>query len=61
MDWTNDAKTNLWIFPRGLHRDGATGPNTVKWISKYGSVIASFADMGSPDGMNEKGLVANML
>jgi choloylglycine hydrolase len=61
MDWKADTKTNLWIFPRGLHRDGATGPNTVKWISKYGSVVASFADMGSPDGMNEKGLVANML
>lgn len=61
MDWQDDTHSNLWIFPRGMHRDGATGPNTVKWTSKYGSVIASFADMGSPDGMNEKGLVANML
>lgn len=61
MDWNEDTKTNLWLFPRGMHRDGATGPATVKWISKYGSVVASFGDNGSTDGMNEKGLVANLL
>jgi penicillin V acylase-like amidase (Ntn superfamily) len=61
MDWNEDTKSNLWLFPRGMHRDGATGPATVKWISKYGSVVASFADNGSTDGMNEKGLAANLL
>ncbi len=61
MDWQEDTKSNLWLFPRGMHRDGATGPTTAKWISKYGSVVASFGDNGSTDGMNEKGLVANLL
>jgi len=61
MDWKTDTKSNMWLFPRGMQRDGVTGPNTVKWMSKYGSVITSFGDNGSTDGMNEKGLVANLL
>ncbi|WP_343704541.1 linear amide C-N hydrolase [Chitinophaga sp.] len=61
MDWKEDLKTNLWIFPRGMARTGETGPQTIKWTSKYGSVIASAYEISSTDGMNEKGLVANLL
>lgn len=61
MDWAEDMHANLWAFPRGMERDGAAGTNTPKWISKYGSVVASGYDLGSADGMNEKGLVANLL
>lgn len=61
MDWMEDMRTNLWAFPAGMARDGAAGANTPKWVSKYGSVIASGYDVGSADGMNEKGLVANLL
>jgi choloylglycine hydrolase len=61
MDWKEDIKTNLWIFPRGMDRDGEAGPNSLKWKSKYGSVVASAYDICSTDGMNEKGLVANLL
>ncbi|WP_423738191.1 linear amide C-N hydrolase [Chitinophaga caseinilytica] len=61
MDWKEDIQTNLWIFPRGMQRTGETGSNTVKWTSKYGSVIASGYDISTTDGMNEKGLVANLL
>src|SRR5271165_2629888 len=61
MDWAEDMHTNLWAFPRGIARDGAAEPNTPKWTSKYGSVIASGYDLGSADGMNEAGLVANLL
>ncbi len=61
MDWAEDIKTNLWIFPRGIQRNGLGGTNTIEWISKYGSVIASAYDIASSDGMNEKGLVGNML
>ncbi len=35
--------------------------NAVKWTSKYGSVIATGYDIGTCDGMNEKGLVASLL
>ncbi|WP_434778092.1 linear amide C-N hydrolase [Neisseria sp. Ec49-e6-T10] len=61
MDWKSDVGTNLWIFPRGMERIGNTGPNTIKWVSKYGSVIASGYDISSTDGVNEKGLNANLL
>lgn len=55
------VKTALWVFPRGMERDGGIGTNSVKWTSQYGSVIASFYDAGVADGMNEKGLVGNLL
>lgn len=61
MDWREDLLTNLWIFPRGMERTGEVGPNSLKWKSKYGSVIASGYDISTTDGMNEKGLVANVL
>jgi choloylglycine hydrolase len=61
MDWVEDMGTDLWAFPRGMERDGALGDQSLKWTSKYGSVIASAYNAGTADGMNEAGLVANML
>lgn len=61
MDWKEDPATNLWIFPRGMERTGEVGKSPMKWTSKYGSVIASAYEISSTDGMNEAGLVANLL
>jgi penicillin V acylase-like amidase (Ntn superfamily) len=61
MDWKNDIATNLWIFPRGMKRSGEAGKNSIQWTSKYGSVIATGYDISTTDGMNEAGLVANVL
>ena len=61
MDWKEDTRSNLWIFPRGMNRNGEIGKNPLEWTSKYGSVVASAYDICSTDGMNEKGLVANLL
>ena len=61
MDWKLDVGTNLWAFPRGMKRSGVAGPNSIQWTSKYGSVIASGYDISTTDGMNEAGLVANVL
>jgi penicillin V acylase-like amidase (Ntn superfamily) len=61
MDWVTDLGSNLWIFPRGMARDGAAGEGAVSWTSKYGSVVASAFEAATADGMNEKGLVANLL
>ena len=61
MDWKEDLKSDLWVFPRGMYREGKVGENSLTWTSKYGSVIASAYDIASTDGMNEKGLVANLL
>ena len=62
MDWNDPtAETALWVFPKGMARDGGIGTNPVKWTSKYGSVVASFYNVASADGMNETGLVGNVL
>ena len=61
MDWMSDLGSNLWAFPRGMQRDGAAGPTSIRWTSKYGSVVASAFEAVTADGMNEKGLVANLL
>jgi penicillin V acylase-like amidase (Ntn superfamily) len=62
MDWMDaSAQTALWVFPRGMKRDGAVGVNPIRWVSRYGSVVTSFYDAGTADGMNERGLVANLL
>jgi len=61
MDWAQDMGSNLWVFPRGISRNGEAGPDSPQWVSKYGSVIASVYGIASADGMNEKGLVMNML
>ena len=61
MDWLEDMHSDLWAFPAGMKRNGAGGANTPEWVSKYGSLIVSGYNIGSADGMNEKGLVANLL
>jgi len=61
MDWEEDMSSNLWVFPAGMKRDGAAGAKSIQWTSKYGSVITSSYEAGTGDGMNEKGLVANLL
>jgi penicillin V acylase-like amidase (Ntn superfamily) len=61
MDWQEDMQSNLWVFPRGMKRDGGMGDLSPKWTSKYGSVVTSVYEAASCDGMNEKGLVANLL
>jgi choloylglycine hydrolase len=61
MDWSEDMGSNMWIFPAGIHRDGNAGPNSPKWTSRYGSVIVAGYDIGSVDGINDKGLVMNAL
>jgi penicillin V acylase-like amidase (Ntn superfamily) len=61
MDWWEDVASNLYVFPAGMQRDGAAGPRSIKWTSKYGSVVVAGYEAGTADGMNEKGLVANLL
>lgn len=61
MDWLNDMKSNIWAFPRGIDRDGAAGANSIRWVSQYGSVGVGGWDIGIADGMNERGLFANLL
>ena len=61
MDWMEDMSANLWALPKGITNTGAAGPNSITWTSKYGSVVTTAYDIAAADGMNEKGLVANLL
>ena len=59
MDWKDDIQTNLWTLPRGVARDGAAGPTSLTWTSRYGSVVATGYDIATADGLNEAGLMVN--
>ncbi len=61
MDWSEEMQSNLWAMPRGQKRDGAAGAGSIAWTSRYGSVGVSGYEAGIADGMNEAGLVANLL
>ena len=65
MDWPYDFNTHFYVIPRGQKNVGLPGGH--EWTSKYGTVVLAGAmNPGGPingafDGMNEKGLGANML
>jgi len=61
MDWKSDVATNLWVLPKGIDRDGQAGPRSIRWTSRYGSVVATGYDISTTDGLNEAGLSANLL
>ena len=52
MDWKEDPQSNIYFFPRGIDRRGGITDNSVKWTSKYGSVVTAGYDIGVCDGMN---------
>jgi penicillin V acylase-like amidase (Ntn superfamily) len=60
-DWTGKVGSSFRVFPRGIKRVGAVAENPHKWTSKYGSVILSGYDMGTHEGVNEKGLSVHVL
>jgi choloylglycine hydrolase len=61
MDWfISDMDTNMWLYPRGLERTSNT-KTPLTWTSKYGSVVTTIYEGAAADGMNEAGLVANLL
>lgn len=62
MDWSDkNMRTDLWAFKAGMPRHGEKGPNPYTWTSMYHSLIAAGYNCGVTDGINERGLVANML
>ncbi len=61
LDWKTPIPTYLYIMPRGMERTGYDTDNTIKWTSRYGSVVSVGYDMGVSEGLNEKGLTVNLL
>jgi penicillin V acylase-like amidase (Ntn superfamily) len=60
-DWTGKVDSAFRVFPRGIERVGSVEENPHKWTSQYGSVILSGYDIGTHEGVNEKGLAAHVL
>jgi penicillin V acylase-like amidase (Ntn superfamily) len=61
QDWTEKANSAFRVYPRGIERTGAVAENPQKWTSKYGSLVLSAYDMGTHEGVNEKGLSGHAL
>ncbi|MCC8037142.1 MAG: linear amide C-N hydrolase [Bacteroidales bacterium] len=61
LDWATPIPTNIYVYPRGMHKLGNNIPGSIEWTSKYGAVYAVSYDGGITEGMNEKGLVINGL
>ncbi|MCE5388561.1 MAG: linear amide C-N hydrolase [Acidithiobacillus sp.] len=61
MDWKDPTHSRLWIFPQGLEHSGGAGHHSIHWKSRYGSVVVTSLGAAVSDGMNQKGLVANLL
>lgn len=61
FDFKDPIVSNLWVFPRGMARQGSAGERSVDWVSRYGSLIVSGYEISTVDGMNEAGLNANLL
>jgi penicillin V acylase-like amidase (Ntn superfamily) len=61
QDWTEKVNSSFRMYPRGISRTGAVKDNPLKWTSKYGSLALSGYNMGTHEGVNEKGLSAHIL
>jgi choloylglycine hydrolase len=61
MDWTSTMGDKLYVFPKGIERNGLTDENPLAWTSKYGSLVNVSWDCATTDGLNEAGLAANAL
>jgi penicillin V acylase-like amidase (Ntn superfamily) len=65
MDWPYDFNTHFYLMPRGGKTEGIRGG--LVWEHRYGAVVAAGAMTpggkidGVFDGLNEKGLGANLL
>ncbi|MFM7264950.1 MAG: linear amide C-N hydrolase, partial [Cyanobium sp.] len=67
MDWPYGFNSHFHVIPRGETIDGAGGINSLRFTTRHGAVVVSgstepgVAVDGVFDGMNERGLAANLL
>jgi len=61
QDWTEKADSAFRVYSRGMERTGAVKENPYKWTSKYGSLVITGYDLATHEGVNEKGLSAQIL
>lgn len=68
MDWPDPTEPALTVFPRGSRHHGGVAAgkkvvpgNVLNWESAHGTVVTTFYNAGTVDGMNECGLAAHLL
>lgn len=62
MDLFTPDMPTIMVYPRGMVRQGDAGENSLKWNSKYGTVVVSeFKTTAVSDGLNEQGLAVHLL
>ena len=62
MDLDRPDHAQMAVFPRGMTRTSDTGEGPpLQWTSRCGSVAVTARGVLTSDGMNEEGLVANIL
>ncbi len=72
MDWQHKFDDWIFVLPRGQVMTGGEVNNSLKWTSKYGSVVTTVSGYakklgfdwvkdGATEGINEKGLTAHLL
>jgi choloylglycine hydrolase len=64
MDWAYNPFPQLWALPSNVQRRAMAKTSTGEeftWTSLYSSVVVSNFDCATSDGINEKGLTANLL
>ena len=54
MDWVEDPGSEIWVFPRGMSRQGNAGPRSFEWTSKHGSVGVSFYGVATACGSSSR-------
>ena len=62
MDLYIPDQARIVVYPRGISREGGVRDGrSLRWTSRYGSVTVNSLGIATSDGINEKGLVSNLL
>lgn len=61
LDWSRNFDESMWALPAGMERVGRVPDNPAKWTSRYASLIIAGLDICTEEGINEKGLIVNLL
>jgi penicillin V acylase-like amidase (Ntn superfamily) len=61
MDWAREIGSNIWVLPQGIERNSEPELPYMSWTAQYGSVVTTAYDICTTDGLNEAGLMANLL
>ena len=61
LDWSRHFNEAMWALPAGMQRSGRAPGNPAQWKSRYGSLIIAGLDICTEEGINEKGLIVNLL